>query len=54
MKLFSDKRKLDYLLPHQLLDTSEGVLDIEVFDIPGEGKFAAFASAGLQNSIQSR
>ncbi|BFZ21725.1 hypothetical protein BsWGS_24764 [Bradybaena similaris] len=54
VKISPDKRMLDYLLPHQLLDTGQGVLDIEVFDIPGEGKFAAFASAGLQTSVQDR
>ncbi|CAG5130375.1 unnamed protein product, partial [Candidula unifasciata] len=54
VKVSPDKRKLDYLLPHQLLDTGQGVLDIEVFEIPGEGTFAAYASAGLQTSVQSR
>ncbi|CAL1529443.1 unnamed protein product [Lymnaea stagnalis] len=56
IKVKSDKRRLDYLVPHQVLDTGQGSLDVEVFDLPGEGKFAVFAltDARDQSSLRSR
>ncbi|KAL8587413.1 hypothetical protein ACOMHN_062146 [Nucella lapillus] len=41
----TEKRRVDYLLPYQRLDTGAESLDVEIFTIPGEGRFAAFANA---------
>ena len=41
----SERRRLDYVVQHQQLDTGAESLDVEIFHIPGEGKFAAFANA---------
>ncbi|KAK3773764.1 hypothetical protein RRG08_011764 [Elysia crispata] len=48
VKISSDKRRMDYLVPYQTLDSGLGAVDVEVFDLPGEGTFAAFAAAGVE------
>ncbi|XP_070188446.1 thrombospondin-type laminin G domain and EAR repeat-containing protein-like [Littorina saxatilis] len=46
-------RRLDYLVPHQQIDTGAESLDVEIFDIPGEGRFAAFANAAAVSGSPS-
>ncbi|XP_076452166.1 thrombospondin-type laminin G domain and EAR repeat-containing protein-like [Babylonia areolata] len=41
----TERRRVDYVVPYQQLDTGAESLDVEVFTIPGEGRFAAFANA---------
>ncbi|KAK7501367.1 hypothetical protein BaRGS_00007492 [Batillaria attramentaria] len=53
VEVSTEKRRLDYMIPHQQLDTGAESLDVEVFDIPGEGKFAAFANAAAPSGKPS-
>uniref|UniRef100_A0A3Q3W5M0 Thrombospondin-like N-terminal domain-containing protein n=1 Tax=Mola mola TaxID=94237 RepID=A0A3Q3W5M0_MOLML len=41
--LLEDRKRLDYLLEHQVLSTSSETHDIEVFQVPGMGLMAAMA-----------
>ncbi|XP_059175255.1 thrombospondin-type laminin G domain and EAR repeat-containing protein-like [Physella acuta] len=46
VKLMPEENKLDYLVPHQVVTIGHGSYDVELFEVPGEGKFAAFAAGG--------
>lgn len=45
-----DRRRLDYFELHQTIETGQASLDVEVFDLPGEGKFAVFADDNTTRS----
>ncbi|ESP00777.1 hypothetical protein LOTGIDRAFT_140648 [Lottia gigantea] len=48
----ADRHRLDYVIEYQMIPLDSPSIDVEIFHLPGEGMFAAFANNGIVHEGQ--